>query len=130
MASKYLSSNRTDEAIKLLQEIESEKVTLHRSYTHETVLSTRSMLASAYADSGRYQDAINLHDAVYRTRQRILGEDHPDTCSSWTAKQTVKQWKAQGIKDYYKRAEETALGLRENGDLLYGYRKKYLVGAS
>lgn len=44
--------------------------------------SSRNNLANAYGDAGRYEEAIPIHEATMRIRERVLGPEHPYTLGS------------------------------------------------
>jgi hypothetical protein len=50
--------------------------------SHPDTLSFRNNLAAAYHDLGDVQRAIPLYERVLADRQRVLGDDHPDTLAS------------------------------------------------
>jgi len=40
-------------------------------------------LAVSYADAGRHEDALALHEKTLELRRRILPENHPDIGVMW-----------------------------------------------
>ncbi|KAH8834496.1 hypothetical protein DL96DRAFT_1580766 [Flagelloscypha sp. PMI_526] len=40
-----------------------------------------SNLALTYRNLSKHQDALDLHERTLEMRRRILGEEHPNTCS-------------------------------------------------
>jgi len=49
---------------------------------HPDTLNTRSNLAGAYGDVGRFAEAIELFEQVLADQERVLGPDHPDTLAT------------------------------------------------
>ncbi len=46
---------------------------------HPDTLTSRSILAVAYLEVGRLNEAIALHEQTLADVERLLGPDHPDT---------------------------------------------------
>ena len=49
---------------------------------HPDTLTSRNNLALAYADAGRLDEAILLHEKSLEARERVLGPEHPDSLAS------------------------------------------------
>lgn len=49
---------------------------------HADTLTSRNNLAIAYRGAGRHAEAIPIHEATLRIRERVLGPEHPSTLSS------------------------------------------------
>jgi hypothetical protein len=80
-------------------------------------------LASTYWNQGRWTEAEKMHVQVMETRQRLLGEEHPDTMTSmanlastyWNQGQWMeaeKMEKTQEVHRKSKQAEHTVRSTR------------------
>jgi hypothetical protein len=49
---------------------------------HNETLSSMGLIGLAYSLGGRWKEAKELEIQVMKTRQRILGKEHPDTLIS------------------------------------------------
>lgn len=59
-------------------------------FSASTTLTARNNLAVSYAQDGRTSDAITLLEQVLTDRQRILGDQHPDTLATADA---LRRWR-------------------------------------
>ena len=78
LAISYQEAGRTDEAIKLREEV----LTLDRKVLgpeHPDTLAAMDNLAISYSDAGRKDEALKLREEVLTLRRKVNGPEHPDT---------------------------------------------------